>query len=155
MKRFVILLLVLPLWVGCNWKADPWAGNKEFTHTGCAGSPATKGLFGSDSASLLTLKYEDGGLRVTRTNAEMNCSIKLNGMDCQVSVEGNVIHYWVTEADGPTANCICLVEKMSSVVSGLQEGKEYIFDYSCGVGRSYPSFPFVFKKGFNQIIDLD
>ena len=155
MKRIVLLLLVLPLWAGCT-SLDPWGGDKEFTHTGCAGdASATKGLFGSENESLLTLKYEDGGLRVTRTNAEMNCSIKLNGIDCRVTIQGNVIHYWVTEADGPTANCNCLVEKMSSLITGLQEGKEYIFDYSCGVGRSYPSFPFVFKKGFNQIIDLD
>ena len=149
MRKLVLLLLLLPIWAGCNWTDDSWAINKAFTNTGCAGSPTTK----SEAESLLTLKYEDGGLRVTRTNAVMNCSIKDYGMVCQVSTEGNVIHYSVTETDGPTANCVCLVEEMSSVITGLKEGMEYTFDYHCE--KQYPSFTFVFNKGFIQIVDLD
>ena len=144
MKRIGFLLLLLPIWAGCNWADDPYYGNKEFVHTGCAGSPFTRGINGSEGESLLTIKYEDGGLRVTRTNAVMNCSIKNGGITCSATVDGNVIHYWATETDGPSANCMCLVEEMSSVVTGLQTGKEYTLDYRCEI--QYPSITFVFKK---------
>ena len=98
------------------------------------------------------MKYEDGNLRVTRTNATMNCAIKLNGIACDVSVDGNTIRYRVYEKDGPTANCMCRVEEMSSVVTGLKEGKEYTFNYSCST-YSPESFTFVFKKGLHLIRD--
>ena len=34
MKRAFILILLLPIWVGCNKNGD--VRNKEFTDTGCA-----------------------------------------------------------------------------------------------------------------------
>ena len=151
-KKLLLLLLVLPVWAGCT-KSEV-SRSKEFAHTGCAGDAATR-AWGSDSdASLLTLKYEDGNLRVTRTNATMNCSIKNNGIACEVFVDGSVVRYRVYEKDGPVANCICRVEEMSSLVTGLETGKEYTFEYSCGSGYNYPSFTFVFKKGLRLIQDL-
>ena len=150
MKKLVVLLLVLPILAGCT--KSEISRSKEFAHSGCAGDAATR-AWGSDSdVSLLTLKYENGDLRVTRTNATMNCSIKNNGIACEVSVDGNVIRYRVYEKDGPVANCICRVEEMSSLVTGLEVGKEYTFDYSCGFAN-YPSFSFVFKKGLHLIQD--
>ena len=150
-KKLVILLLVLPIWAGCT--KSEISRSKEFAHSGCAGDAATR-AWGSDSdVSLLTLKYENGDLRVTRTNATMNCSIKNNGIVCEVSVDGNVVRYRVYEKDGPVANCICRVEEMSSLVTGLEVGKKYTFEYSCGFGYNYPSFTFVFKKGLRLIQD--
>ena len=149
MKKLVVLLLVLPIWAGCT--KSEISRSKEFAHTGCAGDAATR-AWGSDSdASLLTLKYEDGNLRVTRTNAVLNCAFVQDGLICEASVEGNVVRYRVYEKEGPRANCICRVEEMSSLVTGLEVGKEYTFEYSCGFGYNYPSFTFVFKKGLRLI----
>ena len=151
MKKFLLILLILPVWVGCNKSQLP--KTDEFVHTGCASDAGTRAWGGKSDVSLLILKYEDGNLRVTRTNAEMNCAIKLNGIACDVSVDGNTIRYRVYEKDGPTANCICRVEEMSSVVTGLKEGKEYTFNYSCSIGSGIESFTFVFKKGLHLIRD--
>ena len=149
MKKFLLLLLVLPIWAGCNKSQLP--KTDEFVHTGCASDAGTRAWADKSDVSLLILKYEDGNLRVTRTNAEMNCSIKRNGIACDVSVDGKTIRYRVYEKDGPTANCFCKVEEMSSVVTGLKEGKEYTFNYSCAIGRGIESFTFVFKKGLHLI----
>ena len=152
MKKMLLMLSVLSVMAGCSALGNP--DTKEFTHTGCASGPEIKGLFSDDdNVSTLILKYEGGDLRVTRTMAVMNCSIKKRGMDCNVSLDGNVIHYSVTETDGPTANCLCLVEKMSSVVTGLVIGKEYTFDYFCSHG--YPSFSFVFSEKLIHVQVLD
>ena len=150
MKKLLLILLVLPVWAGCNKSLLP--KTDEFTHTGCATDAGTRAGSSKSEVSLLTLKYEDGNLRVTRTNATMNCAIKLNGIACEVSVEGNTIRYSVYEKDGPTANCMCRVEEMSSVVTGLKEGKEYTFNYSCST-YGPESFTFVFKKGLHLIRD--
>ena len=62
--------------------------SKDFTHTGCAG---TRAAIPDDELSLLVLQYEDGNLRVTRTNATVNCSVHERGLDCRVQVDGNII----------------------------------------------------------------
>ena len=153
MNKMTLLLLGLVLLAGCS-KSNA-NRSKEFTHTGCASdtrSAETRAGWFGDDPSLLKLKYEDGGLRVTRTNATMNCSINSGGIVCDVSVKGNVISYFVYEKDGPTANCICPVEEMSSVVTGLQEGQEYTLEYRC---YQSANVSFTFKKSLNKIIDLD
>ena len=152
MKKLLLFLLFLPVWAGCNKSQLP--KTDEFVHTGCASDAGTRAGSSKSEASLLTLKYEDGNLRVTRTNATMNCAIKLNGIACDVSVKGNTIRYRVYEKEGPYANCLCRVEEMSSVVTGLKEGKEYTFDYSCSTYSLEP-FTFVFKKGLHLIQDAD
>ena len=151
MKKLLLLLLVLPLWAGCYKSLLP--KTDEFVHTGCATDAGTRAGLSQSDVSLLILEYEDGNLRVTRTNATMNCSIKLNGIACESSVKGSVINYRVYEKDGPTANCMCRVEEMSSVVTGLKEGKEYTFNYSCSIGTGIESFTFVFRKGLHLIRD--
>ena len=127
MKKLLLLLLVLPIWSGCYKSLLP--KTDEFTHTGCA---------------------TDAG---TRAGLSQSDAIKLNGIACDVSVDGNTIRYRVYEKDGPTANCMCRVEEMSSVVTGLKEGKEYTFNYSCSIGTGIESFTFVFRKGLHLIRD--
>ena len=151
MRKVILMALALFVWTGCQEMDEPQA--KEFTHTGCASGAMTKAAGDAENLSLLILRYEDGDLRVTRTNARMNCSIKQGGIVCESSVDGNVIHYKVYEKDGPNANCICLVEEMSSVVTGLKPGKEYTFDYYCSYG--YTPFTFVFKKGLRLVKEED
>lgn len=156
MKRAFILILLLPIWVGCNKNGD--VRNKEFADTGCAlGARDAFSLWNSLDAetpeSWLTLSYEDGGLRVTRKNALVNCSVRDGGLVCEVSIEGKTIHYTVYEKDGPTANCLCLVEEMSSVVTGLSIGKEYTLDYYCA--REYSPITFVFNKGLFSIVEMN
>ena len=146
------MLLVLSCCAGCSLIGV--SRNKNFTHTGCAtGTKAdVEDTPFDEVTSLLTLQYVDGELLVTRTNARMNCSIKEYGLVCDVTIEGNVIHYNVYEKDGPSADCICRVERMSSTVTGLQTGKEYTFDYSCS--HDFAPFTFTFENGLNLVRDL-
>ena len=151
MKKFCLALLAVLSLAGCS-KDDlklPLSG--EIVSTGCA-SETKSGLFSRGEPKLI-LEYTPVGLRVTMKNAEMNCSIKNGGISCYVSVEGNVIHYSAYETDGPTANCYCQVEEMSSVVAGLKLGGEYTIYYSC----VYALVPidFTYRKGFRKVIDPD
>ena len=126
MKRIFTLLFVLTVFVGCN---NLEFMTKEFTHTGCNKELGTKadGQYNHmPAASVLILKYEGGYLRVTRKNVYASCGIKSeDGLVCEVSVEGDAIHYMVYETH--PANCPCTIDEMSSAVSGLKVGKEYKF----------------------------
>ena len=147
MKKTFLFLMVLAVFAGCNTLDIPANLQEgEVIHSGCA--TATKSVIDDDNPPLLTLKYKDGGLLVTRTNTYMNCSIKESGIACHVSVDGDAIHCNFYEKDGPTANCICLVESMSTIIKGLETGKEYSFYYG-----SYEPIKFTFRVGFIQIID--
>ena len=149
MKKVIIpILSALAVLAGCS-KSNV-EHSKDFTHTGCA---ETRAAIPDDEPSLLTLQYEDGNLRVTRTNATVNCSVKSRGLACWVQVNGNVIEYVMGyEKDGPDAKCMCAVKKMSSLVTGLEEGKKYDFKYS-GIDRN-AHYSFTFNKDLLQIIDL-
>jgi hypothetical protein len=149
--RIVIIpiLSVLAVLAGCS-KSNV-DHSKDFTHTGCA---ETRAAIPDDEPSLLVLQYEDGNLRVTRTNATVNCSVKDRGLDCRVQVDGNIIQYVMGyEKDGPDAKCMCAVKKMTSLVTGLEEGKKYDFKYS-GIDRN-AHHSFTFNKDLLQIIDLN
>ena len=85
----------------------------------------------------------------------LNCAIKERGLTCKAYVEGDEIHYYVDyekKSDLEEFDCICTVEKMSSLITNLQEGEEYTFKYSC-LDRNYKPFTFTFNKGLLQIID--
>ena len=146
MKKLVVLLLVLPFLAGCTKSYT--LRIKDLTYSGCATSTDTRAVEDEETVSLLTLKYEDGNLRVTRTNTLVNCSFKDNGLVCNVSIEGNSIHYTVEAKpapDGSETDCLCFVEEISSLVTGLETGTEYTFYYA-GSPRIEP-FTFVFEKG--------
>lgn len=150
MKIVIIpILSALVVLAGCS-KSNV-DHSKDFTHTGCA---KTRAAIPDDEPSLLVLQYEDGNLRVTRTNATVNCSVQDRGLDCRVQVDGNIIQYVMDyEKDGPDAKCLCAVKKMTSLVTGLEEGKKYDFKYS-GIDRN-AHYSFTFNKGLLQIIDLN
>ena len=157
MKRIIIILSALAALSGCaKWgspDSEEESLSKDFKHTGCAAD--TRGLYTNDP-SLLTLKYENGDLRVTRTNAELNCAFKERGLICKAYIEGNVIHYDVVyekEMEG-VANCICLVEKMTSAVTGLESGKEYIFQYSA-LDFGLKPITFTFDRSLHKIYDVE
>ena len=153
MKKILLLMLVLPMiWAGCT-KSNALR-IKDFTHTGCATSTDTRAVEDDETVSLLTLKYEDGDLRVIRTNVLLNCPFEEDGLVCHVSVDGDVIHYIVEKKEsgsGMDTDCICLVEEVSSLVTGLETGKEYTFDYACSP-RIKP-FTFVFEEGLFLVKD--
>lgn len=149
-KAIIPLLSALAVLAGCS-KSNV-DHSKDFTHTGCA---ETRAAIPDDEPSLLVLQYEDGNLRVTRTNATVNCSVKDRGLTCRVQVDGNVIEYVMDyEKDGPDAKCMCAVKKMTSLVTGLEEGKKYEFSYS-GIDRRFSRYSFIFNKDLRQIIDLN
>ena len=150
MKKVIIpILSALAVLAGCS-KSNV-EQSKDFTHTGCAG---TRAAIPDDEPSLLVLQYEDGNLRVTRTNAAVNCSVKDRGLACRVQVDGNVIQYVMDyEKDGLDVKCMCVVKKMTSLVTGLEEGKKYDFKYS-GIDLN-AHYSFTFDKDLLQIIDLN
>ena len=132
MKKVIILLSALAALAGCakggSLDSEEEMLSKEFEHTGC--SSETKGFYTNDP-SLLKIKYEQGDLRVTLTNAELNCAFKELGFKCKASIEGNVIHYDVVyeKDEQMVANCFCLVEQMTSAVAGLEKEELHkIFD---------------------------
>ena len=146
MKKYLLILLVLPIWAGCS-KSNTLR-IKDLTYTGCGTSTDTRAGSDSDIESTLTLKYEDGNLRVIRTNTLVNCSFQDHGLVCNVSIEGNSIRYTVEakpSPDGLETNCLCLVEEISSLVTGLETGKEYTF-YAGNSPRIEP-VTFVFEQG--------
>ena len=148
MKKLFYLFLLLPVLAGCDRTDTPTnVTNTGFTDTGCNGSGFTKS---ETNPSLLILKFEGGDLRVTHTNAVMNCSIKNGGIACEVSSEGTTIRYNVYEKDGPTANCCCTVDEITSLVKGLTPGVKYTMKYC-----NYEPFTFVFERGLHLIIDVD
>ena len=150
MKKYLSILLVLTVCAGCS-KSNTLR-IKDLTYTGCGTSTDTRAGEDEETVSLLTLKYENGNLRVTRTNTLVNCSFKDYGLVCNVSIEGNSIHYTVEAKpapDGSETDCLCLVETISSIVTGLETGKEYTFYYA-GSPRIEP-FTFVFEKGLSLI----
>lgn len=147
MKPYYLLFL-LALLPACA----KYSHSVEFTHTGCA--TQTKAWWDGGSSSELILEYTPDGLAVTRTNAQMNCSIKNGGISCDVSVSGDGILYRVYETDGPTANCFCLVELMTSTVTGLQEDREYVLYYACGYGGGFfVPINFRYHKGLRMVLD--
>jgi hypothetical protein len=72
-----------------------------------------------------------------------------------VQVDGDVIQYVMNyEKDGPDAKCMCKVKNMTSLVTGLKEGKRYTFKYR-GMDCDFADYSFTFDKGLHQIIELD
>ena len=157
MKKVIILLSALAALAGCaKWGSPDSEGeslSKEFKHTGCSGD--TRGLYTNDP-SLLTIKYEHGDLRVTQTNAELNCAFKERGLKCNAYIEGNVIHYDVVyeKEMEMVANCICLVEKMTSAVTGLEKGNVYTLQYSV-LDYALKPITFTFNEDLHKVFDVE
>ena len=145
MKRLFLVLIGLSLLAGCK-KEEPTV--QDFTYSSCV-----KGASEIVDLSLLTLKYEGGDLLVTRKDAWMNCSFQDRGLVCTVSVKGNDIYYRVDyEKEGAEVKCVCLVETMSSLVKGLELGKQYTFHYYCC--QNYKPISFTFKEGLISVVDV-
>lgn len=146
MKRFLFVLLALSLLAGCQKPVIPTV--EGFTYSDC-----TRDDYKHIDLSLLTLKYEGGELSVIRSDAWMNCSFQSRGLVCTVSVSGDDIYYRVDyEKEGAEVKCVCLVENMSSVVTGLKPGKTYSFHYYCC--QNYKPFSFTFKEGLISVVDV-
>ena len=151
MKKISALFAALLLFAGCS--DFDIVSSVELTHTGCANE--TKGLFGgNDSKPMLYLEKTQVGLAITRTNARLNCIIKDSddALVCDVRIEGTDIYYSVYEREGPIANCMCPVERISSTVTGLQNNTEYVLHYFCG--ESYMPINFRYRDGLKLKLDL-
>ena len=145
MKKVLFLFLTLSLLAGCK-KDDSYV--ESFTYTDC-----TKSESEIYDLSLLTIQYDGGDMIVTRRDAWMNCSFQNRGLVCTVSVQGNDIYYRVDyEKEGEEVKCVCLVEKMSSVVKGLEPGKRYSFHYYCC--QNYLPITFTFGQGLYTVVDV-
>ena len=157
MKKVIILLSALAALTGCAKGGFPDSEgemlSKEFEHTGC--SSETKGFYTNDP-SLLKIKYEQGDLRVTLTNAELNCAFKERGLKCNAYIEGNILHYDVVyeKNEQMVANCFCLVEQMTSAEESLEKGKDYILQFSVPDFVLKP-ITFTFNEELHKIFDVE
>ena len=154
MRKFYLLTTFAAciLLSGCQkWPAFPHS--TELTWTDCASTKAVDTKGPSDNVTTwLTLEYTEDGLAVTLTDAEMNCAISMDGLQESIDREGNVIKYRIIESFN--ANCNCLIERISSTITGLETGKEYVLKFSYGM-RSLKPVTFKYKKGFIKHIDVE
>lgn len=121
------------------------------TWTDCASTKATDDSGTREKEpTMLILEYTDFGLAVTLTNAEMNCAINIDGLKEHVSMEGNVIDYFIEQSN--RANCICLIEQITSTIPGLLEGNEYVLKYC--FGPAVKPISFKYEQGFRKRIDV-
>ncbi len=146
----ILVLSALALTAGCSKSGISHA--IDFKHTGCAGTRA--GYLTDDEPSALILKYENGNLRVTRLNAFLNCSIKDRGLTCSACFKGNAIQYEVDYAkDGQDVRCTCQVIQITSLVTDLEEGKEYTLDY-WEIGQKLGHFSFTFTQDLYAVLSI-
>lgn len=147
-SRRLILLAAALLLSACNHNQPDGPVTVDFHHTGCGRNQDTKAGY---VTSQLILEYTDGGLLITRTNATLNCSL-VNGITCDLNVQDGVIRYHAYVTDGGTMKCLCPVERMTALVSGLRENKEYTLEYSCD--NTYRPITFYYAKGLKVTFDL-
>lgn len=148
MRLISFIILSLSLLCGCS-KETP-VELVSVTDTGCAREEvATRGAV--SGASQLILEYSDAGLVVTRTNVEMNCSVKTGGVGCNVSSEGSSIHCEAYEVDGKSLRCTCPVKSITSTIKGLSLGKEYTIYYICD--GSFAPISFTYSKDLKLVLD--
>ncbi len=152
MKKLCFVLCAAWLVASCGLIDSEKVRSADFTTTGCA-SETKSGLYNADSK--LILDYTSDGLLVTRKNAEMNCAIKDGGIACDVSIEGHVIKYKVHQKSDLSANCICLVKEMSSIVTGLKFGENYTLYYWCMDERPLVAIDFTYTTGLKMVLDPD
>ena len=149
MKHIIIFAAALLLGA-CNHNQPDGPVSVEFQHTGCGRYQDTKAADDYMNPQLI-LEYTDGGLLITRTNAILNCSL-VNGITCDLSVQDGVIRYHAYVTDGGIMKCLCPVERMTALVSGLRENTEYALEYVCdGV---YRPITFYYAKGLKATFDL-
>ena len=154
MKKCLFVLMAVSLVLSACTKAPH---SQEFTWTDCASTKSgadTKGRFGDNVTSRLILEYTSSGLAVTRTNATLNCIYDKVGLACEPTIEGDVLQYKVYIPSEEAANCVCLCERMSSTVSGLEEGKEYVLEYSSPDAK-LGKISFKYKRGLRLSVDVD
>ncbi len=65
------------------------------------------------------LQNEKGNLKITLSGLSDNCSIK-EGFDCLATMEGSTIYVKVIAKSKLSANCICAVDDIETVLSGLE-----------------------------------
>ena len=148
MRRITFAFLSLCLLCACSKESS--VELVSVTDTGCAREEvATRG--GTLGESLLILEYSHAGLVVTRTNVELNCSIKTGGVSCNVSCEGGDIYCEVFETEGKSLRCTCPVKSVTATVAGLQLGHEYTIYFTCG--DSFIPISFTYSEDLNMVLD--
>ena len=127
----------------------------DLAWTNCAGTKAmdTKGESDKNKTTWLVLEHTPAGLAVTLLDAELNCAIQTDGLTLNVEMaEGNVINYTINL--DPLANCNCLIERVSSTVDGLQEGKEYVLNYDISYWLPLKPIKFRYHSGLKMYVDV-
>ena len=132
-----------------KWPASYHSLNLAWTE--CASTKAAGTKASGEATTWLTLEYTDDGLAVILTDAEMNCAINIDGLDEYVNIEDNVITYTIIQSF--RANCNCLIERVSSTITGLETGKKYVLYYSYGMENLKP-IEFRYEKGFRKRINV-
>jgi hypothetical protein len=146
MKKALSLIFLAAILTCCSG----FDTSVELTHTGCVND--TKGSSDDNDDPLLYLEQTSAGLAITRMNTYFNCIIRKsdNPLVCDVQIDGSDIYYSVYEREEPTLNCICLVKRVSSTITGLQNDKEYVLHY-----LNYIPINFRYHKGLKLTFNLE
>lgn len=124
----------------------------DFSNSGCERETKAEDYNTVDTTPVLILEYSQSGLVLTRSNTYLNCSINNGGIACDVSLDGDTIHFSAYEADGPVLRCMCFVKTISATIGGLSTGRHYTLDYSCG--DDFSPISFTYEKDMKLVIDL-
>lgn len=158
MKRTVfgsalILMLAVILVSGCESKSSGRARQKYFNSTLCSGTKASdEGTEPGSSRCTLNLKYTNGALAVSLLNFPAGCEVK-EGLDCRTVLEGSTLSIYVTQKSTHSANCICVVDKTETKVTGLSKGKYSLVYYYCSaMGNISQRVDFEFSKDLDMSV---
>lgn len=98
---------------------------KSFTSSGCTSTKSySNDVIAKDSNTngKLRIVHSDGCLEVSLCDFTTGCQIK-DGFNCNAFLEGNTISVNVECKTDGSANCICTLDKVETVLSGLKEGR--------------------------------
>ena len=127
MKRLVPLVLALLCLSGCEKALLPWNDSKV-VHTGCNAGATRSHAGGEEHPEYIYLKYSLSGLVLIHEWGDYNCAIKNCELQRKLEINESdiTLHFW-TEI---SANCVCPVKKVQTLIEGLHTGKEYTLHFN-------------------------
>lgn len=139
----VLMLSAVALTAACTKRGDASRVQiSNITNNGChshtdAQALAYKSL--DEEQEWVEFNYGNGVLTVTHHNLLVNCGAFANGIDVDISIDGNTVTINEWEHDGPVADCLCFTDNMFQIVNLPRGTYTFVFtrwstapySYSC------------------------
>lgn len=128
----------------------------SFSAPGCSHTkaPSDDYIIEKVQAGILHLQSERGNLKITLSGLSDNCSIK-EGFDCSATLEGSTIYVDVAAKSDLSANCICAVDDIVTVLSGLEKGGyTLIYNYKSSSENITQEVEFDFSAFLDRKVDF-